>query len=105
MERTNDKASILINGGSITGDPSRYDFIFLCLARNYTDGQSNLMRELFLMTPLNRIKDTSKRPIDIKYLEYLDKSINKVLSLGRYITFNWNKHYSYKRRLESYERN
>ncbi len=42
MERTNNKASRLISGDSLTGDHSRDDFIFLVLARNYTGGNPSL---------------------------------------------------------------
>lgn len=104
MERTNKKANALINTGSLTGDHSRDDFTFLVLARNYTNGNSNLMRELFLMTPLNRLGTREKRKDDRKYLEYVEKSLQKVLRLGNFTPFDWSRHLEYKRRTEAYER-
>ena len=76
MERTNRKASMLISGASLTGDHSRDDFTFLVLARNYTDGNPSLMKELFLMTPLNRLATNEKRRDDRKYLDYVEKTID-----------------------------
>lgn len=104
MARTNVKANALIQGASITGDHSRDDFIFLVLARNYTDGNPELMKELFLLTPLNRLGSGEKRKEDAKYLEYLDKSIERVLGLGHYFSFDWSRHLSYKKRMKAYER-
>jgi primase-polymerase (primpol)-like protein len=104
MERTNSKAKSLIKGESITGDHSRDDFIFLLLARNYTDGNPELMKDLFLMTPLNRIGSQEKRKDDRKYLEYVDKTLESVLELGSYIPFDWSRHLAYKQRMEAYER-
>jgi len=104
MEKTNSKAKLLINGESITGDHSRDDFIFLVLARNYTDGNPELMKDLFLMTPLNRIGSQEKRKDDRKYLEYVDKTLESVLELGSYIPFDWSRHLAYKQRMEAYER-
>ena len=104
MARTNVKANALIQGASITGDHSRDDFLFLVLARNYTDGNPELMKELFLLTPLNRLGSGKKRKDDAKYLEYLDKSIERVLELGQYIPFDWSRHISYKKRMKAYER-
>ena len=104
MERTNRKASMLISGASLTGDHSRDDFTFLVLARNYTDGNPNLMKELFLMTPLNRLGSHEKRRDDRKYLDYVEKTIEKVLGLGNFVAFDWSKHFEYKTRTRSYER-
>ena len=104
MERTNRKASILISGASLTGDHSRDDFTFLVLARNYTDGNRNLMKELFLMTPLNRLATNEKRRDDRKYLDYVEKTIEKVLGLGNFVAFDWSRHFEYKRRTRAYER-
>ncbi len=104
MERTNRKASMLISGASLTGDHSRDDFTFLLLARNYTDGNSSLMRELFLMTPLNRLGSNEKRKDDRKYLDYVEKTIEKVLGLGNFAPFDWSRHFQYKKRTSAYER-
>jgi primase-polymerase (primpol)-like protein len=104
MERTNDKASRLISGLSLTGDHSRDDFIFLVLARNYTDGNPNLMKDLFLMTPLNRSGSGQKRKNDRKYMDYLEKTIEKVLRLGSFKSFDWSNHLAYKERMNAYER-
>lgn len=104
MERTNRKASILISGSSLTGDHSRDDFIFLVLARNYTAGNPSQMKELFLTTPLNRLGSNEKRRDDIKYLEYVDKTIESVLGLGNFVAFDWSKHFEYKKRIRAYER-
>lgn len=104
MERTNRKASMLISGASLTGDHSRDDFTFLVLARNYTDGNPNLMKELFLMTPLNRLTTNEKRRDDRKYLDYVEKTIEKVLGLGNFVAFDWSRHFEYKKRTRAYER-
>ncbi|WP_313233441.1 hypothetical protein [Tissierella praeacuta] len=104
MERTNDKASRLISGLSLTGDHSRDDFIFLVLARNYTGGNPNLMKDLFLMTPLNRLGSGQKRRDDRKYIDYLEKTIDKVLGLGNFKSFDWSNHLAYKERMKAYER-
>ena len=104
MERTNSKASMLISGASLTGDHSRDDFTFLVLARNYTDGNPSLMKELFLMTHLNRLATNEKRRDDRKYLDYVEKTIDKVLGLGNFATFDWSRHFQYKKRTRSYER-
>lgn len=104
MERTNRKASMLISGSSLTGDHSRDDFIFLVLARNYTGGNPNLMKDLFLMTPLNRLGSKEKRRDDRKYIEYVEKTIEKVLGLGNFLAFDWSKHFEYKKRINAYER-
>lgn len=104
MERTNNKASRLISGNSITGDHSRDDFIFLVLARNYTGGDHKLMKDLFLLTPLNRLGSSEKRSDDRKYLDYVEKTIEKVLGLGNFVAFDWSKHFQYKKRTRAYER-
>lgn len=104
MERTNRKASQLLSGASITGDHSRDDFIFLVLARNYTNGNPKMMKDLFLMTPLNRLGTKEKRKDDQKYLEYLENSILSVLKLGNFRAFDWGKHFAYKERVKAYER-
>ena len=101
MERTNDKASRLISGESLTGDHSRDDFIFLVLARNYTGGDPGLMKDLFLMTPLNRIGSGQKRRDDRKYMDYLEKTIDKVLRLGSFKNFDWSNHFDYKERTKA----
>ncbi|WP_029451034.1 hypothetical protein [Clostridium algidicarnis] len=104
MERTNRKASMLISGASLTGDHSRDDFTFLLLARNYTGGNPSLMKELFLMTPLNRLATNEKRRDDRKYLDYVEKTIDKVLGLGNFVAFDWSRHFQYKKRTRAYER-
>ena len=104
MERTNNKASRLISGDSITGDHSRDDFIFLVLARNYTGGDPALMKDLFLRTPLNRLGSGQKRRDDRKYLDYVEKTIDKVLRLGSFRTFDWANHFAYRERMRVYER-
>lgn len=102
MDKTNSIASKLISGNSHTGNASRDDFIFLLLARNYTHGDPKLMEELFLMTPLNRLGTGEKRKSDTKYMEYLQKTIDKVLGLNGYSAFNWAPHNEYKQRIASY---
>lgn len=104
MERTNKKASMLISGNSLTGDHSRDDFIFLVLARNYTGGNPSLMKDLFLMTPLNRLGSKEKRRDDRKYIEYVEKTIEKVLGLGNFLAFDWSRHFEYKKRIRGHER-
>lgn len=102
MDRTNSIASNLINGNSYTGDPSRDDFIFLLLAKNYTHEDPRQMEELFLMTSLNRLGTGKKRKNDIKYMEYLHRTIDKVLGLGGYRPFDWTPHNEYKQRAKTY---
>lgn len=102
MERTNYLASNLIKRNFHTGDPSRDDFIFLLLAKNYTHGDPRLMEELFLMTSLNRLGTGEKRKNDRKYMEYLYKTINKVLGLDGYRPFDWTPHNEYKQRAKTY---
>lgn len=104
MERTNDKASRLISGLSLTGDHSRDDFTFLVLARNYTGGNPSLMKELFLTTPLSRLGSGQKRRDDRRYMDYLEKTIDKVLRLGSFKSFDWSNHLAYKERMKAYER-
>lgn len=104
MERTNGKASKLVSGLSLTGDHSRDDFTFLVLARNYTGGDPILMKNLFLMTPLNRLGSGQKRRDDRKYMDYLEKTIDKVLKLGNFKSFDWSNHLAYKERMKAYER-
>ncbi len=104
MERTNNKASRLISGYSITGDHSRDDFIFLVLTRNYTGGDPALMKDLFLMTPLSRLGSGQKRSDDRRYMDYLEKTIDKVLRLGSFKSFDWSNHLAYKERMKAYER-
>ncbi|MGO1580126.1 MAG: hypothetical protein ACTHWZ_01775 [Peptoniphilaceae bacterium] len=103
MDRTNPIASNLIEGNSYTGDPSRDDFIFLLLAKNYSHGNPSLMEELFLKTSLNRLGTGQKRKSDTKYIEYLHKTIDKVLGLNGYRPFDWTSHNEYKQRIKSYE--
>lgn len=102
MNRTNSLASNLINGTSYTRDPSRDDFIFLLLAKNYTHGDPRLMEELFLMTSLNRLGTGDKRKSDRKYIEYLHKTMDKVLGLDGYRPFDWTPHNKYKQRTKTY---
>lgn len=104
MERTNRKASMLISGTSLTGDHSRDDFIFLVLARNYTGGNPSFMKDLFLMASLNRLGSKEKRRDDRKYIEYVEKTIEKVLGLENFLSFDWSKHFEYKKRIKAYER-
>lgn len=97
MAKTNSKASTLINGGSLTGDHSRDDYIFLSLARNYTHGNRSLMKEIFLKTGLNRMGTGEKRRSDIKYLEYLNKTIDSVM-IDSYRPFDWTTHNEFMKR-------
>ena len=97
MAKTNSKAGTLISGGSLTGDHSRDDYIFLSLARNYTHGNSGLMKEIFLKTGLNRMGTGEKRRSDAKYLEYLDRTIDSVLRAS-YRPFDWTDHNAYMER-------
>lgn len=104
MEKTNRKASLLLSGSSLTGDHSRDDFIFLILARNYTNGNPGMMKDLFLMTPLNRLGTNEKRKDGQKYLEYVENSVARVLKLGNFRSFDWKKHFAYKERMKDNER-
>ncbi|MGO1580106.1 MAG: hypothetical protein ACTHWZ_01675 [Peptoniphilaceae bacterium] len=103
MERTNERAGNLIQGNSLTGDPSRDDFTFLLLARNYTNKDANLMEEIFLMTSLNRMGTGEKRKNDMKYLEYLRNTINKVLNIPGFYPFDWTSFHKYHQRRKAYE--
>lgn len=104
MKRTNFIASNLINGNSYTGNPSRDDFVFLLLTKNYTHRDPRLMEELFLITNLNRIGTGEKRRTNTKYMEYLRKTIDKVIILDGYRPFDWTKHNEYKQRIKYYEK-
>lgn len=68
IERTNERSRNLIQGNSLTGDPSRDDVTFLLLARNYPHKDASLIEQIFLMTSLNRMGTGEKRKRDIKYL-------------------------------------
>ena len=57
------------------------------------------MKELFLMILLNRLGKNEKRRDDRKYIEYVEKTIEKVLGLGNFLAFDWSKHFEYKRRI------
>lgn len=63
-----------------------------------------LMKDLFLLPPLNRLGSSQKRSDDRKYLDYLEKTIDKVLGLGDFVAFDWSGHFEYKPRIRSYER-
>lgn len=102
MERTNERARNLIQGNSLTGNPSRDDFTFFLLARNYTHKDANLMEEIFLMTSLNRIGTGQKRKSNTKYLEYLRNTINKVLNTSGFAPFDWTSFHQYHQRIKSY---
>lgn len=104
MKRTNTKAKALLSGISITGDHSRDDFIFLSLARNYTNGNPHLMKELFLLSPLSRLGSNEKRKDDRKYIDYLKKTIESTLKFSSFIPFDWSKHLEFKKRSKPYER-
>jgi len=39
-----------------------------------------------------------------KYLDYVEKTIDKVLGLGNFVAFDWSRHFEYKTRNWSYER-
>lgn len=104
MKRTNTKAKALLSGISLTGDHSRDDFIFLSLARNYTNGNPNLMKELFLLSPLSRLGSNEKRKDDRKYMDYVEKTIENTLKFSSYTPFDWSKHLDFRKRSKSNER-
>ena len=105
MDKTNRLASLLLRGSSYTGDSSRDDFIFLLLLKNYTHSNAKRMEELFLLTPLSRLGTGEKRKNDVQYMEYLRKTIQKVMLIDGYQPFYWRQHHEYMQRIESNDKN
>lgn len=93
MEKYNHKAFGLFNGSYSTGDASKDDFQLLLFLNSFTHGNHDLMRELFLMSALNRKDDRNKRKTEVGYLKYLDNSIKRAISRGnnRYWDYSFTK--------------
>lgn len=81
MCKCNRKAKGLFEGIISSGDASKDDFLLLLLLNSYTHGDEALMKEIFLMSALNRSDDRSKRKNEAAYIKYLEDSIKKRLSM------------------------
>ncbi|MDO4779327.1 MAG: DNA primase [Tissierellia bacterium] len=84
------RARDLLTAKVSSGDASKDDFELLLYLNTFTHGNSDLMKEIFLRSPLSRLGDRSKRRTEQGYLKYLDRTIDKVLFVGS--TDYWNYH-------------
>ena len=82
MCKHNRKAKGLFEGTIASGDASKDDFLLLLLLNSYTHGDEALMKEIFLMSALNRSYDRSKRKNEAAYIRYLEDSIKKAIQYG-----------------------
>ena len=82
MCKHNRKAKGLFEGTIASGDASKDDFLLLLLLNSYTHGDEALMKEIFLMSALNRSDDRSKRKNEVAYIKYLEDSIKKATRYG-----------------------
>ena len=91
MCRYNTKAKALFEGSHTSGDASKDDFNLLLFLSSFTHRNTEMMREIFLQSALNRIDDRSKRRTEEGYLRYLDESIRKAVQGGnkRYWDYNY----------------
>lgn len=92
MCRNNARAKALFEGSNTSGDPSKDDFVLLLFLNSFTHGNAEMMKEIFLRSALNRIRDKSKRRTEAGYLRYLDESIRKALQGGNQRYWNYNYH-------------
>ncbi len=81
MCKHNRKAKGLFEGTISSGDASKDDFLLLLLLNSYTHGDEALMKEIFLLSALNRSDDRSKRKNEAAYIKYLEDSIKKRLGM------------------------
>ena len=93
MCKHNRKAKGLFEGTIASGDASKDDFLLLLLLNSYTHGDEALMKEIFLMSALNRSDDRSKRKNEAAYIKYLEDSIKKATQYGnkRYWDYNYHR--------------
>ena len=92
MCKCNRKAKGLFEGIISSGDASKDDFLLLLLLNSYTHGDEALMKEIFLMSALNRSDDRSKRKNEAAYIRYLEDSIKKAIQYGNQKYWNYNYH-------------
>lgn len=92
MCRYNARAKELFEGSSSSGDDSKDDFSLLLFLNSYTHGNEALMKEIFLMSALNRSDDRSKRKNESAYIRYLEDSIKKAIQYGNQKYWDYNYH-------------
>lgn len=92
MCKYNSKAKELFEGSYSSGDASKDDFALLLFLNSYTHGNEVLMKEIFLMSALNRSEDRSKRKNERAYIRYLEESIKKAIQCGNQKYWNYNYH-------------
>ena len=92
MCRHNARAKALFEGSNTSGDPSKDDFALLLFLNSFTHGNAEMMKEIFLRSALNRMRDKSKRRTEAGYLRYLDESIRKALQGGNQRYWDYNYH-------------
>ena len=92
MCKCNRKAKGLFEGIISSGDASKDDFLLLLLLNSYTHGDEALMKEIFLMSALNRSDDRSKRKNEAAYIRYLEDSIKKTIQYGNQKYWDYNYH-------------
>ncbi len=92
MCKCNRKAKGLFEGIISSGDASKDDFLLLLLLNSYTHGDEALMKEIFLMSALNRSDDRSKRKNEAAYIRYLEDSIKKAIQYGNQKYWDYNYH-------------
>lgn len=93
MCKHNRKAKGLFEGTIASADASKDDFLLLLLLNSYTHGDEALMKEIFLMSSLNRSDDRGKRKNEAAYIKYLEDSIKKATQHGnkRYWDYNYHR--------------
>ena len=92
MCRHNARAKALFEGSNTSGDPIKDDFALLLFLNSFTHGNAEMMKEIFLRSALNRMRDKSKRRTEAGYLRYLDESIRKALQGGNQRYWDYNYH-------------
>ena len=89
MCKHNRKAKGLFEGTISSGDASKDDFLLLLL-NSYTHCNESLMKDIFLMSALNRSDDRSKRKNEAAYIRYLEDSIKKATRYGNQKYWDYN---------------
>ena len=100
MRRFNSKAKALYEGSDLSGDLSKDDFRLLLYLNSFTNGNKQMMKDIFLQSALNRIDDRGKRRSEGAYLKYLDNSIINAMQYGNSNYWNYDHH---MKRGESHE--
>ena len=90
MCKHNRKAKGLFEGTISSGDASKDDFLLLLSLNSYTHGDEALMKEIFLMSALNRSDDRCKRKNEAAYIKYLEDSIKKATQYGNQKYWDYN---------------